>query len=165
MSRIQNITPNIRHVQTPELQFQLEKTKKLVTKLAELGAVYVVSAVADLPTISPEQRAMFKRVGKVDKAELNSLLVELGELGSDASIAVAKAGSNVPGLARLAKLVPVLTTLAELSLVADSEDSQENQATTRNLARFNPPPTSSQLPRSRYPAYPAPYHPPPFVGF
>ena len=155
----------IRHVQTPELQSQLEKTKKLVTKLAELGAVYVVSAVADLPSISPEQRAMFKRVGKVDKAELNSLLVELGELGSDASIAVAKAGSNVPGLARLAKLVPVLTTLAELSLVADSEDSQENQAATRNLARFNPPPTSSQLPRSRYPAFPAPYHPPPFVGF
>ena len=74
----------------------MEKTKKLATKLAELGAVYVVSAVADLPTISPEQRAMFKRVGKVDKAELNSLLVELGELGSDASIAVAKAGSNVP---------------------------------------------------------------------
>merc|ERR1712180_457346 len=155
----------IRHVQTPELQSQLEKTKKLVTKLAELGAVYVVSAVADLPTISPEQRAMFKRVGKVDKVELNSLLVELGELGSDASIAVAKAGSNVPGLARLAKLVPVLTTLAELSLVADSEDSQENQTTTRNLARFNPPPTSSQLPRSRYPAFPAPYHPPPFMGF
>merc|ERR1712211_72797 len=78
----------IRHVQTPELQSQLEKSKKLVTKLAELGAVYVVSAVADLPTISPEQSAMFKRVGKVDKAELNSLLVELGELGSDALVGV-----------------------------------------------------------------------------
>jgi hypothetical protein len=54
-------------------------------------------------------------------------------LGTDASIAVTKAGAKVPGLARLAKLVPILITLAELSLVSDSGDAQENLAATRNV--------------------------------
>ena len=45
-------------------------------------------------------------VGEREKARLKSLLVELGKLGSEASIAVTEAGANVP---RLAKLVPILT--------------------------------------------------------
>ena len=126
----------IKTLETPELKAKLDKTNKLLTELAELGAVYVVSAVAELPTISSEKRLRYKKVGPVgekEKRRLNSLLKELGELGSEASIAVTEAGAKVPGLARLAKLVPILTTLAELSLVSDSGDAQENQAATRNV--------------------------------
>merc|ERR1711936_956751 len=126
----------IKTLETPELKAKLEKTNKLLTELAEIGAVYVVSAASELPTISLEKRRSYKKVGPVgakEEARLNSILVELGELGSDVSVSVTEAGTKVPGLARLAKLVPILTTLAELSLVSDSGDAQENQAATRNV--------------------------------
>merc|ERR1712088_798630 len=90
---------------TPEQKTQLEKTNKLLTELAELGAVYVVSLVADLPTISSAQRLRYKKVGTVgdkEMARFNSLLKELGELGYDASIAASKAGAKA--LTKLNKL-------------------------------------------------------------
>ena len=61
--------------------------------------------MAELPTISSEKRLRYRKVGEREKARLISLLVELGKLGSEASIAVTEAGAKVPGLARLAKLV------------------------------------------------------------
>merc|ERR1712222_50967 len=78
----------------------------------------------------------FKKVGPVgekEKARLNSILVELGELGSDVSVSLTKVGAEVPGLAKLAKLVPILTTLAELSFVSDEDDAQANQDATKNV--------------------------------
>ena len=115
---------------TPEQKTQLEKTNKLLTELAELGAVYVVSLVADLPTISSAQRLRYKKVGTVgdkEMARFNSLLKELGELGYDASIAASKAGAKA--LAKLNKLFPMLKNLGELSFDSDSE----NFAATRNF--------------------------------
>merc|ERR1711936_581499 len=115
---------------TPEQKTQLEKTNKLLTELAELGAVYVVSLVADLPTISSAQRLRYKKVGTVgdkEMARFNSLLKELGELGYDASIAASKAGAKA--LAKLNKLFPMLKNLGELSFNSDSE----NFAATRNF--------------------------------
>ena len=166
----------IRSVQTPELQAQLDKTNQLLTELAELGAVYVVSAVAELPTISLEKRTRFQKVGTVgerEKARLTALLIELGELGSKASIAVAKVGAQVPGLARLAKLVPVLTTLAELSLVSNSEEAKENLEATQNVFLLPVPqnlgPCTAQTcvvdPRFGHPAIPGPFPLVPFVHF
>ena len=166
----------IRSVQTPELQAQLDKTNQLLTELAELGAVYVVSAVAELPTISLEKRTRFQKVGTVgerEKARLNALLIELGELGSKASIAVAKVGADVPGLARLAKLVPVLTTLAELSLFSNSEEAKENLEATQNVFLLPVPqnlgPCTAQTcvvdPRFGHPAIPGPFPLVPFVHF
>merc|ERR1712032_1336704 len=125
----------IKKVESPELRAKLDKTNKLLTELAELGAVYVVSAASELPTISLEKRR-FKKVGPVgekEKARLNSILVELGELGSDVSVSLTKVGAEVPGLAKLAKLVPILTTLAELSFVSDEDDAQANQDATKNV--------------------------------
>merc|ERR1712076_78619 len=113
---------------TPEQKTQLEKTNKLLTELAELGAVYVVSLVADLPTISSAQRLRYKKVGTVgdkEMARFNSLLKELGELGYDASIAASKAGANA--LTKLNKLFPMLKNLGELSF------DSENFAATRNF--------------------------------
>merc|ERR1711990_331435 len=115
---------------TPEQKTQLEKTNKLLTELAELGAVYVVSLVADLPTISSAQRLRYKKVGTVgdkEMARFNSLLKELGELGYDASIAASKAGAKA--LTKLNKLFPMLENLGELSFDSDSE----NFAATRNI--------------------------------
>jgi len=115
---------------TPEQKTQLEKTNKLLTELAELGAVYVVSLVADLPTISSAQRLRYKKVGTVgdkEMARFNSLLKELGELGYDASIAASKAGAKA--LTKLNKLFPMLKNLGELSFDSDSE----NFAATRNF--------------------------------
>merc|ERR1712226_1833251 len=115
---------------TPEQKTQLEKTNKLLTELAELGAVYVVSLVADLPTISSAQRLRYKKVGTVgdkEMARFNSLLKELGELGYDASIAASKAGAKA--LAKLNKLFPMLKNLGELSFDSDAE----NFAATRNF--------------------------------
>merc|ERR1711936_181130 len=115
---------------TPEQKTQLEKTNKLLTELAELGAVYVVSLVADLPTISSAQRLRYKKVGTVgdkEMARFNSLLKELGELGYDASIAASKAGAKA--LTKLNKLFPMLKNLGELSFDSDSE----NFAATRNI--------------------------------
>merc|ERR1711936_1295042 len=106
---------------TPEQKTQLEKTNKLLTELAELGAVYVVSLVADLPTISSAQRLRYKKVGTVgdkEMARFNSLLKELGELGYDASIAASKAGAKA--LTKLNELFPMLKNLGELSF--DSEN-------------------------------------------
>merc|ERR1712222_110196 len=126
----------IKKVESPELRAKLDKTNKLLTELAELGAVYVVSAASELPTISLEKRRRFKKVGPVgekEKARLNSILVELGELGSDVSVSLTKVGAEVPGLAKLAKLVPILTTLAELSFVSDEDDAQANQDATKNV--------------------------------
>merc|ERR1712088_369213 len=115
---------------TPEQKTQLEKTNKLLTELAELGAVYVVSLVVDLPTISSAQRLRYKKVGTVgdkEMARFNSLLKELGELGYDASIAASKAGAKA--LTKLDKLFPMLKNLGELSFDSDSE----NYAATRNF--------------------------------
>merc|ERR1712088_772931 len=115
---------------TPEQKTQLEKTNKLLTELAELGAVYVVFLVADLPTISSAQRLRYKKVGTVgdkEMARFNSLLKELGKLGYDASIAASKAGAKA--LAKLNKLFPMLKNLGELSFDSDSE----NFAATRNF--------------------------------
>merc|ERR1712088_951711 len=115
---------------TPEQKTQLEKTNKLLTELAELGAVYVVSLVADLPTISSAQRLRYKKVGTVgdkEMARFNSLLKELGELGYDASIVASKAGAKA--LTKLNKLFPMLKNLGELSFNSDSE----NFAATRNF--------------------------------
>merc|ERR1712088_460923 len=115
---------------TPEQKTQLEKTNKLLTELAELGAVYVVSLVADLPTISSAQRLRYKKVGTVgdkEMARFNSLLKELGELGYDASIAASKAGAKA--LTKLNKLFPMLKNLGELSFDSDSE----NFAATKNF--------------------------------
>merc|ERR1712032_1516611 len=128
-------------VLTPELKAQSEKTIKLVTQLAEIGTKYVVSAVADLPDIDPEKRALFEEIELVgiteeEKAALNSLLLELGELGSDASIAVAEAAASVARtaglsrkksaqIAKFAKLVPILKGLTDLAgdTAADSDTS------------------------------------------
>ena len=126
----------IKNLESPELRAKLEKTNNLLTELAELGAVYVVSALAELPTISPEKRRRYKKVGTVGKKEearLNSVLVELGELGSDVSVRLTEVGAEVPGLAKLAKLVLILTTLAELSFVSDSGDAQANRDATENV--------------------------------
>merc|ERR1712088_639130 len=115
---------------TPEQKTQLEKTNKLLTELAELGAVYVVFLVADLPTISSAQRLRYKKVGTVgdkEMARFNSLLKELGKLGYDASIAASKAGAKA--LTKLNKLFPMLKNLGELSFDSDSE----NFAATRNF--------------------------------
>merc|ERR1712179_13400 len=105
-------------------------------RLAEIGAVYVVSAASELPTISLEKRTSYKKVGPVgakEKARLNSILIELGELGSDVSISLTKVGAEVPGLAKLAKLVPILTTLAELSFASDTDSAQANRDATQNV--------------------------------
>merc|ERR1711936_1346369 len=132
---------------TPEQKTQLEKTNKLLTELAELGAVYVVSLVADLPTISSAQRLRYKKVGTVgdkEMARFNSLLKELGELGYDASIAASKAGAKA--LAKLNKLFPMLKNLGELSFNSDSE----NFAATRNFfpsSAFSSLRSTSAIPR------------------
>merc|ERR1719348_917038 len=79
----------IESVETPELRAQLNETNDLLTELAELGATYVIAAIAELPGLSQEKRRSYKAVAKVgptEKARLNSLLVELGELGAKASI-------------------------------------------------------------------------------
>merc|ERR1719348_1844279 len=134
----------LKNLESPELKAKLDKTNKLLTELAELGAVYVVSAVAELPTLSLEKRRRFKKVGPVgekEKARLNSVLVELGELRSDVSVSLTKVGAEVPGLAKLAKLVPILTTLADLSFVSDSADAQANRDATENV--FSSPSLSS----------------------
>merc|ERR1712179_694228 len=126
----------IKNLESPELKAKLEKTNKLLTELAEIGAVYVVSAASELPTISLEKRRSYKKVGPVgakEEARLNSILVELGELGSDVSVSLTKVGAEVPGLAKLAKLVPILTTLAELAFVSDSDDAQANRDATKNV--------------------------------
>jgi len=126
----------INSIETPGLRDQLDQTNKLLTELAELGAVYAVSAAAQLPTISLEKRKLYRRVGQVgekEKEQLNSILVKLGELGSDVSTSLTKVGAEIPGLANLAKLVPILTTLAELSFVSNSEDAQANQEATKNI--------------------------------
>merc|ERR1711962_420573 len=126
-------------VETPELQAQLEETKVLLTEIAGLGATYVVGALAQLPGIAEERRALYKTVGNIgqeEKARLDSLLVELGELGSEASTAAAKAGANVPSLAKLAKLVPILTNLAELASVSDKEQAAANLAATKAVFRL-----------------------------
>lgn len=126
----------IKNLESPELRAKLEKTNNLLTELAELGAVYVVSALAELPTVSLEKRRRYKKVGPVGKKEearLNSVLVELGELGSEVSVSLTKVGAEVPGLAKLAKLVPILTTLAELAFVSDSDDAQANLDATKNV--------------------------------
>merc|ERR1711962_363472 len=123
-------------VETPELQAQLEETKVLLTEIAGLGATYVVEALAELPGIAEERRAQYKTVGVVsqeEKARLDSLLVELGELGAEASTAAAKAGANVPSLA---KLVPILTNLAELASVSDEEQAAANLAATKAVFRL-----------------------------
>ena len=125
---------------TPELKAQLDKTNKLLTELAELGAVFVVSIAAEVPTIPSEKRQRYKRVGpfgEKEKARLNSLISELSEV----SIAVTKAGTKVPELASLEKLVPILQTLAEISVV--SEDSEENISATGNV--FSSLPLTSPL--------------------
>merc|ERR1711936_908514 len=132
---------------TSEQKTQLEKTNKLLTELAELGAVYVVSLVADLPTISSAQRLRYKKVGTVgdkEMARFNSLLKELGELGYDASIAASKAGAKA--LAKLNKLFPMLKNLGELSFNSDSE----NFAATRNFfpsSAFSSLRSTSAIPR------------------
>merc|ERR1711936_1319993 len=132
---------------TPEQKTQLEKTNKLLTELAELGAVYVVSLVADLPTISSAQRLRYKKVGTVgdkEMARFYSLLKELGELGYDASIAASKAGAKA--LTKLNKLFPMLKNLGELSFDSDSE----NFAATRNFfpsSAFSSRRLTSAIPR------------------
>merc|ERR1719239_100442 len=126
----------IESVETPELKAQLAETNELLTELAQLGATYVIAAVAELPGISQEKRRSYKTVGVVGRTEevrLKSLLVELGELGAKASIGAAEAGANVPGLAKLAKLVPILTGLADLASVSVSADAEANLAATRNV--------------------------------
>merc|ERR1711962_1534838 len=126
-------------VETPELQAQLEETKELLTEIAGLGATYIVGALAQLPGIEEEGRALYKTVGVIgqeEKARLDSLLVELGELGAEASTAAAKAGANVPSLAKLAKLVPILTNLAELASVSDEEQAAANLAATKAVFRL-----------------------------
>ena len=65
----------IKTLESPDLKAQLKKTKKLLSELAELGAVYVVFAVAELPTISSEKRLRYRKVGEREKARLISLLV------------------------------------------------------------------------------------------
>ena len=52
---------------------------------------------------------------------MSSILIELGELGSDVSVALTSLGAGVPGFGKLAKLVPVVTTLAEIALASDSD--------------------------------------------
>merc|ERR1719348_1396692 len=124
----------IESVETPELRAQLDETNELLTELAELGATYVIAAIAELPGLSQEKRRSYKAVAKVgptEKARLNSLLVELGELGAKASIGAAEAGANVPGLAKLSKLVPILTGLADLASVSDIEDAEGNLVATK----------------------------------
>merc|ERR1719348_1133807 len=124
----------IKSVETPELRAQLEETNELLTELAEPGATYVIAAVAELPGLSQEKRRSYKAVavvGPTEKARLNSLLVELGELGAKASIGAAEAGADVPGLAKLSKLVPILTGLAELASVSDREDAEGNLGATK----------------------------------
>jgi len=126
----------INSIETPGLRSQLDETNKLLTELAELGAVFAVSATAQLPTISLEKRKLYRKVGQVgekEKERLNSILVKLGELGSDVSVSLTKVGAEIPGLANLAKLVPILTTLAELSFVSNSEDAQANLDATKNI--------------------------------
>merc|ERR1712179_422194 len=127
---------SIKNLESPELKAKLENTNNLLTELAELGAVYVVSALAELPTVSLEKRRRYKKVGPVGKKEearLNSILVELGDLGSEVSVSLTKVGAEVPGLAKLAKLVPILTALAELAFVSDSDDAQANRDATKNV--------------------------------
>merc|ERR1719348_2889678 len=124
----------ISSVETPELRAQLDETNELLTELAELGATYVIAAVAELPGLSQEKRRSYKAVavvGPTEKARLNSLLIELGELGAKASIGAAEAGAKVPGLAKLSKLVPILTGLAELASVSDGEDAEGNLGATK----------------------------------
>ena len=126
----------INSLETPRLRSQLDETNKLLTELAEIGAVYAVSATARLPTISLEKRKLYRKVGQVgekEKERLNSILVKLGELGSNVSTSLTKVGAEIPGLANLAKLVPILTTLAELSFVSNSEDAQANLDATKNI--------------------------------
>ena len=96
----------------------------------------MLSLQLELPTISLEKRRSYKKVGPVgakEEARLNSILVELGELGSDVSVSLTKVGAEVPGLAKLAKLVPILTTLAELSFASDSDSAQANHDATQNV--------------------------------
>merc|ERR1719348_855094 len=129
----------ISSVETPELRAQLDETNELLTELVELGATYVIAAVAELPGLSQEKRRSYKAVAKVgptEKARLNSLLVELGELGAKASIGAAEAGAKVPVLAKLSKLVPILTGLAELASVSDGEDAEGNLGATKAVFSF-----------------------------
>merc|ERR1712226_720429 len=117
---------------------QLEKTNELLTELAELGAAYAISAVAELPDLSPEKRRRYKSVvsfGPNERTRLHNTLVELGELSAEASSALTKADVKAPGLAKLVELLPILkaqsdkmTELAEIgakyvvSAVADLPD-------------------------------------------
>merc|ERR1712226_97932 len=117
---------------------QLEKTNELLTELAELGAAYAISAVAELPDLSPEKRRRYKSAvsfGPNERTRLHNILMELGELGAEASSALTKADVKAPGLAKLVELLPILkaqsdkmTELAEIgtkyvvSAVADLPD-------------------------------------------
>merc|ERR1711962_963342 len=119
-----NITNAIESLESPELMGKLDKSKKLLTELAELGALFAVSAVAELETISPEKRRDYEKAGtfgEEKKARLSSILIELGELGSDVSVALTSLGAGVPRFGKLAKLVPIVTTLAEIALACDSD--------------------------------------------
>ena len=119
-----NITNAVESLESPELTSKLDKTKKLLTELAELGALFAVSAVAELETISPEKKRDYEKAGtfgEEKKARASSILIELGQLGSDVSVALTSLGAGVPGFGKLAKLVPVVTTLAEIALASDSD--------------------------------------------
>merc|ERR1711962_845891 len=112
------------------LRTEKSKTIKLVTDLAELGAKHVVTAVTQLPNIDPSKKAQFESIGLVgvtseDTERMNSLLKELGNLGADTSISLARNAGNVARdtgldrkkalqIATFAKLVPLLEDLVDL---------------------------------------------------
>merc|ERR1711936_835460 len=103
---------------------QLEKTNELLTELAELGATYAISAVAELPDLSPEKRRRYKSVvsfGPNERTRLHNILVELGELGAEASSALTKADVKAPGLAKMAELAEIGAKYV-VSAVADLPD-------------------------------------------
>merc|ERR1711936_1430545 len=103
---------------------QLEKTNELLTELAEVGATYAISAVAELPDLSPEKRRRYKSAvsfGPNERTRLHNILVELGELGAEASSALNKADVKAPGLAKLAELAEIGAKYV-VSAVADLPD-------------------------------------------
>merc|ERR1719348_1561408 len=127
------------------LKTESEKTFKLVTELAELGAKHVVTAVAQMPNVDQKKKAQFESIGLTgvtaeETERLNSLLRELGRLGADASTGLAK---NAEGLARsagvsrkkakqiakFAKLVPLLSGLVDLG----GETSEKSSSTGSGL--------------------------------
>merc|ERR1712088_23436 len=110
----------------PILKAQSDK----MTELAEIGAKYVVSAVADLPDVDPRKKALFQEIGLTgisaeEKARMDSLLIELKEIGSNAKIVLTAAATDFVTTASpsqkstqttmFAKLVPILKSLSGLA--------------------------------------------------